>query len=122
MYTYARWQFIDRHAKQKFDSIAAGHKAALAAMGLLDSAKDATQDEGPYCPDDLATTFEKYRELKFTKREDDDGVKLYARDTLRWPDLVAYSSVTGQNIGMYEAELIMGLDAIFEGRNDDRHS
>lgn len=118
MLQFARWNFITRHKRREFDSIADGHKAALIAMGVVQNAPEATQDTGPECPPELLTTFEKYREIKFTRRVDDDGIKMYPREQLRWPDLVAYSTVSGQNIGMFESDIIMSLDAIFEGRND----
>ncbi|ECB1254649.1 hypothetical protein EU404_20155 [Salmonella enterica subsp. enterica serovar Weltevreden] len=118
MFRFARWNFITRHERRKFDSIADGHKAALIAMGVIEDAEEATLDTGPECPPELLTTFEKYRDVKFTRRVDDDEVKLYPRGQLSWSDLVAYSSISGQNIGMFESEIIMGLDAIFEGRND----
>jgi hypothetical protein len=87
-------------------------------MGVIDKSERAAQTGGPDCPPIFLTTFEKYRALKFTRRVTDDEVKLYARDTLNWSDLLAYKDVTGQNISMYEVDLIMGLDAIFEGRSD----
>lgn len=87
-------------------------------MGVIDKPQRAALTGGPQCPPVFLCTFEKYRELKFTKRITENEVKLYARDTLNWPDLLAYKSVTGQNVSMHEADLIMGLDAIFEGRND----
>ncbi len=87
-------------------------------MGVIDKSERAAHAGGPECPPIFLSTFEKYRELKFTRRVTEDEVKLYARDTLNWSDLVAYKSVTGQNISMYEVDLIMGLDAIFEGRSD----
>jgi len=37
---------------------------------------------------------------------------------INWRDLVAYKSMTGETISLLETELIMGIDAIFEGRND----
>lgn len=87
-------------------------------MGVIDGATRAAQNEGPACPSVFISTFEKYRELKFTRRVTPDVVKLYSRDTLNWQDLVSYSQVTGHTITIHESELIMGLDAIFEGRND----
>lgn len=87
-------------------------------MGVIDSAQRTAQDSGPECPPVFISTFEKYRELKFIRREDESGVKLYARDMLEWSDLVSYSQITGQNISMFESELIMGLDAIYEGKDD----
>lgn len=86
-------------------------------MGVIKEA--ARQEEkGPECPSIFSGTFTKYRELKFIQRDTDDSIKLYPRDMLTWQDIVAYKSVTGQEISMLEAELIMGLDAIFEGRDD----
>ena len=87
-------------------------------MGVIDGAKRAAREEGPSCPSLFMSTFEKYRELKFLRHVTEDSVKLYARDTLNWQDLAYYSWMSGQTISILEAELIMGLDAIFEGRND----
>ncbi len=87
-------------------------------MGVIDGAKRAAREEGPSCPSLFMSTFEKYRELKFLRHVTEDSVKLYARDTLNWQDLAYYSRMSGQTISILEAELIMGLDAIFEGRND----
>jgi len=109
---------VTKHTRQKFDSIADGHEAALIAMGVIDGAERTAREKGPECPFIFIATFEKYRELKFIRRVTPDAVVLYARDTLSWHDLVSYSQVTGHTISIHEAELIMGLDAIFEGRND----
>lgn len=87
-------------------------------MGVIDGDNRAAQKEGPECPSVFIQIFRKYQELKFTKRATQDAVKLYARDTLGWQDLVAYSQITKQDISIHESELIMGLDAIFEGRED----
>lgn len=87
-------------------------------MGVRDKVENAAQVSGPECPLIFLCTFDKYRDLKFTKRVTEEEIKLYARDSLSWSDVMAYKSVTGQNITMHEADLIMGLDAIFEGRND----
>jgi len=109
---------VAKHKRQKFDSIADGHEAALIAMGVIDESHRAAQQTGPECPLEFLSTFEKYRELKFSRRVTDDEIKLYARDMLNWQDLVAYRDITDQNITMYEVDLIMGIDAIFEGRDD----
>lgn len=117
LYDFARWLYVDKQKKQKFDSISAGHEAALIAMGVI---TDATQkdDGGPECPSLFVSTFEKYRELKFVQRDNGDSIVIYPRDLLRWQDLTAYKEATGQRISYLETELIMGLDAIFEGRED----
>lgn len=109
---------MTKHERQKFDSLSDGHEAALIAMGVIGGATRAAHYEGPDCPSVFIGTFEKYRELKFTKRTTPGAVKLYARDPLNWQDLVYYSQVTGHTISIHESEIIMGLDAIFEGRND----
>ncbi len=87
-------------------------------MGVISSADRTAPEEGRECPSIFVSTFQKYRELKFLRRVTEDSVKLYARDTLNWQDLAYYSQMSGQTISILEAELIMGLDAIFEGRND----
>lgn len=87
-------------------------------MGVI-TGVERKEDKGPECPFLFMTTFSKYRELKFIQRSDGDSIKLYPRDMLTWSDLVAYKSITGQQITMLEAEVIMGIDAVFEGREDD---
>ncbi len=86
-------------------------------MGILKQPAIKEQ-KGPECPSLFTGTFEKYRGLKFLQRETDDNIRLYPRDILSWADLVAFQKVTGQPLSYLEAELIMGLDAIFEGRED----
>lgn len=87
-------------------------------MGVI-TAVERKIDKGPECPFIFMTTLGKYKELKFIQRMDGDTIKLYPRDMLTWSDLVAYKSVTGQQITMLESEVIMGIDAAFEGRDDD---
>lgn len=87
-------------------------------MGVLASDNRPAQDEGPQCPSSLFSTFNKYKDLKFAKRITDSEIKLYARDTLNWADLVAYSRMMKSDITIHEAGLIMDLDSIFEGRDD----
>lgn len=86
-------------------------------MGVLKAAAK-KEDKGPDCPSIFLSTVEKYRGLKFLQRETNDSIRLYPRDMLNWRDLLDYQQVTGHNISMLEAELIMGLDAIFEGRDN----
>lgn len=87
-------------------------------MGVIDSAESAARTGEPECPPCFLGTMEKYREIKFIRKVEEDGAKLYARDMLSWQDLISYSQVTGNQISMHEAELIMGLEAIVEGRED----
>ena len=77
--------------------------------------KEAT---GPECPVSLIDVFEKYRAIKFLQRETGDKITIYPRGMLRWQDLNAYKEATGNTISYFEAELIMGIDSIFEGRED----
>ena len=86
-------------------------------MGVIKAA-ERREEQGPECPLIFAGTFAKYRELKFIQRETDDSITVYPRDMLTWQDLAAYRDVTRQQFTMLETELIMGLDAIFEGRHD----
>lgn len=86
-------------------------------MGVIESTVAKT-DIGPQCPVDFAGVFETYRELKFIQRDAGDSIRLYARDMLTWQDINAYTTVTGNKISMLDAEIIMGLDAIYEGRED----
>lgn len=62
--------------------------------------------------------WDKYRSLKFVQRDTGESVVLCPRDIIKWQDLVAYKSVTGDEISLLDAELIMGIDAIFESRED----
>lgn len=86
-------------------------------MGVLKEAAK-KEDKGPQCPSIFMETFEKYRGLKFLQRVTDDTIRLYPRDMLNWRDLLDYQKATGHHISMLEAELIMGIDAIFESRED----
>jgi hypothetical protein len=86
-------------------------------MGVIQEATRAPA-RGPECPAQLAHVVDKYRSLKFVQRRTDEALELYPREQLSWPDLAAYKGVTGDSISLLEAELIMGLDGIFEGRDD----
>jgi len=86
-------------------------------MGIIQAA-DKAPEHGPELPAQLAHVMEKYRSLKFVQRRTEDAVVLYPREQLSWQDLAAYKGVTGDSISLLESELIMGLDAIFEGRDD----
>lgn len=86
-------------------------------MGVVKES-DRKDERGPECPHCFVGTVEKYRELKFIQRETGDTIHIYPRDMLEWSDLKAYKDITGHEISMLEAELIMGIDAIFEGRED----
>ena len=89
----------------------------MRAIGQLqDSPK--SEDEGPWCPSIFLDVFDKYRALKFVRRETDEAVKLYARDMLNWQDIIAFKAATGHSLSLLECELIMGLDAVFEGKDD----
>ena len=56
--------------------------------------------------------------IKFAQRHTDEAVKLYAREMLSWQDIIAFKTATGLGLSLLELELIMGIDAIFEGRED----
>lgn len=86
-------------------------------MGVI-SARDKKQEKGPECPLIFISLMDKYRALKFLQRETGDKITIYPRGMLRWQDLSAYKEATGNTISYFEAELIMGIDAIFEGRED----
>lgn len=100
----------------KFDSIADGHKAALVDMGIV--VQDKKERDEPQCPAFFAGAHDKYRELKFMQRDNGDSITLYSRDAIGWRDLIAYKEATGNEISLLETEVIMGIDAIFEGRED----
>ncbi len=86
-------------------------------MGIIKEVQKAPE-QGPECPAIFAPVMDKYRSLKFVQRRTDDAIALYPREQLQWQDLLAYQQVTGESIGLLDAELIMGLDGIFEGHDD----
>lgn len=86
-------------------------------MGIIQAAEKAPE-KGPECPAIFTDVMAKYRALKFVQRKTDDAVKLYPREQLSWQDLAAFQQTTSERITLLESELIMGLDGIFEGRDD----
>lgn len=86
-------------------------------MGII-QAREKAPEKGPECPAIFTDVMAKYRALKFVQRKTDDAVKLYPREQLSWQDLAAFQLTTGERITLLESELIMGLDGIFEGRDD----
>ena len=86
-------------------------------MGII-QAREKAPEKGPECPAIFTDVMAKYRALKFVQRKTDDAVKLYPRGQLSWQDLAAFQQTTGERITLLESELIMGLDGIFEGRDD----
>lgn len=85
-------------------------------MGIAVAEKK--EQKGPECPFSFIHTHEKYRQLKFIQRDNGDSITLYPRDMLSWQDVNAFRDATGHTISILEAEIIMGIDGIFEGRND----
>ena len=86
-------------------------------MGITTAAAAADDDNVPL-PALFAGVWDKYRSLKFIQRDTGESLILCPRDIIKWQDLVAYTSATGDAISLLETELIMGIDAIFEGRDD----
>lgn len=86
-------------------------------MGVISGPK-ITEETGPECPPMLVPVFEKYRELKFIQRETDDNLILISRDMLTWQEIAAYKALSLRKISILDVELINGLDAIFEGRDN----
>lgn len=89
----------------------------MRSIGQLQESEK-TEETGPACPSLFLGVFDKYRTIKFAQRHTDEAVKLYAREMLNWQDIIAFTSATGHSLSLLEAELIMGIDAIFEGRED----
>lgn len=86
-------------------------------MGVITAT--AKQDaSGPGLPDIFVSVWDKYRSIKFVQRDTGESLVLCPRDIIKWQDLVAYTSVTRDTISLLDAELIMGIDAIFEGREN----
>lgn len=86
-------------------------------MGVIQPAAK-TEESTPRCPAMFIGVWEKHRALKFVQRDNGESLVLCPRDMITWQDLAAYKSVTGDTISLLETELIMGIDAIFEGRED----
>lgn len=86
-------------------------------MGI-DTGEQKKKDDSPECPALFEGLFARYRELKFIQRDDGERITIYPREMLRWQDLIAYKEITGNEISLLDAELIMGIDGIFEGRED----
>lgn len=89
----------------------------MISQGLLQNSQKKEQ-KGPECPSIFIGTLEKYRDLKFVQRDDGETIINYPRDMLGWHHLDAYRRVSGQPLTMLESELIMGIDGVFEGRDD----
>lgn len=89
----------------------------MRAIGQMPEAPQ-KEDKGPECPSIFLNVFDKYRTLKFAQRTTDEAVKLYPREMLSWQDIIAFKAATGYSLSFLESELIMGIDAIFEGRDD----
>lgn len=89
----------------------------MRSIGQLQES-ERTEETGPACPPLFLGVFDKYRMIKFAQRHTDEAVKLYAREMLSWQDIIAFTSASGHSLSLLEAELIMGIDAIFEGRED----
>lgn len=89
----------------------------MRAIGQLQESEK-TEETGPMCPSLFLSVFDKYRMIKFAQRHTDEAVKLYAREMLSWQDIIAFKTATGHSLSLLESELIMGIDAIFEGRED----
>lgn len=86
-------------------------------MGKIAAAKT-VEAEDKHPPFIFQELMDKYRKLKFIQRETTSEITLIAREMLNWQDLEAFKSATGEEISILEAELIMGIDAIFEGRDN----
>lgn len=89
----------------------------MISQGLIAS-HEKKEEKGPECPFIFIGTMEKYREIKFIQREYDDEIITYPRSMIKWSDIAAYKDVTGQTVTIFECEIIMKIDAIFEGRED----
>jgi hypothetical protein len=88
------------------------------SMGII-TAATTTPETAPPIPAALAGTWSKFRDLKFMQRDTGDKIILYPRAPLTWPDLTAYVSATQNPISIFETDIIMTLDAMYEGRADD---
>lgn len=99
----------------EFDQISAGHKAALISMGVIEDTPQPPQRNGPEMPDDMAPLYAKYKRLRFGRKVDADAVTLVPRAALQYAELQAYSQISGDAFTPLEADIIMSIDAIFEG-------
>lgn len=87
-------------------------------MGVIKRAERTARDEGPACPSCFVPLFNVYRELRFAVDRSGDVNTLYPRNQLSYRDVDAYKRVTQHDLTIHEVELIMGIDAIFEGREN----
>lgn len=114
---YCRYEYNAKQRRAKFDAIGAGHTAALVSMGVIQKAPDARND-GPELPGELAELYGHYRRLKFSMNRTEDGLVLIPRDQLGFADVAAYCQTMGASLEPWEVDTIMGIDGIFEGREN----
>lgn len=111
-----QYEYNDKIALNKFDSISNAHDEALKAMGVT-TGKEETMRDSPKLPDSMAYLYDEYRKLKFSIAKKDDGYVLYPRSQLTYTELNSYIKLTESLLKQWEVNLIMDIDAIFEGRS-----
>lgn len=109
------YEYNDKVSLNKFDSIGNAHEEALKAMGIVTEQKELKRDT-PKIPESLIYIYEEYRKLKFSIVKKDGSIVLYPRQQLTYAELDSYSRVTQSKLKTWELNLIMDIDAIFEGR------
>lgn len=88
----------------------------MAAMGL--PVPKEPEETPPECPSDMMKIMDKYYALKFVSRNN----VLIPREMLQYHHLTAYAELHKQPFSLLEVDLIIGLDALFEGRNEDDYN
>lgn len=71
--------------------------------------------ESPEMPAAMLPVYAKYKRIRFGRMIGDEAVTLIPRRPLQFAELAAYSQITGDEITPLEVDVIMSIDAIFEG-------
>ena len=91
-------------------------------MGVI---KEAPQPEGraqPDFPDGMESVYSHYKRLKFGRMVADDVVTLMPRDAIGFTDIRSYCRLHDVELSPHEVQIIMDIDALFEGRENVGHS
>ncbi len=87
-------------------------------MGVIEKANRTEQAKGPECPLIFISTYEKFKSLKFAEAQHEDKVVLVNRGQIRFSEIKAFKDTVGYDLTYLDVELIMGMDALFEGGNN----
>jgi hypothetical protein len=91
-------------------------------MGII---KEAPQPEGreePDFPDGMDGIYSHYKRLKFWRMVADDVVTLMPRSAIGFTDIRSYCRLHDVELSPHDVQIIMDIDALFEGRENVGHS